>query len=79
VIVDWALLYIRRALEINSRGLHRALDPGLQPLEVLRRLPEVRHAPPAVDRSRGMQQRPLERVAVEVDVLVDLDEPLTAR
>src|SRR5437660_11022135 len=61
-LVNRELLDVRGPLQLGARGCHRCPDPRLERVEVLARLPEVDHAPPYVDRARGVKQKPLRRV-----------------
>src|SRR5436305_15303675 len=64
------LLDVRGSLQLGAGGGHRGSDPRLERVEVLARLAEVDHAPPFVDRARGVKQQPLRGVSCRVDVLV---------
>src|SRR3954447_2807844 len=69
-LVNRELLDVRGPLRLDAGGGHRGSDPGLERIEVLAWLPAVDHAPPFVDRPRGVKQQPLRGVPCRVNVLV---------
>jgi hypothetical protein len=77
-LVNRELLDVGTALQLDTRCCCRRRDARFKGVEVLTRLPEVDHAPPAFDRTRGVKQKALRGVPLRIDVLVYRVELLLA-
>jgi hypothetical protein len=52
------------------------LNPRLESVEILARLPKIDDAPAAIDRARRVEHKPLGRIALGIDVVMNSIELL---